>query len=328
MSSKGNTRPISRSRTSSTNSRGRVYKCLHCDINAYKGEKLRVEQHIYRKHIALDSVPYYCNICKFVTTSQSDLEQHLNIKTYPTHAATVNAMLEAGQCVLENESMLQNIAYYKIGDKDMERLEREESEEIYSARKEKQTKSRTKSQTKAQTNDILRTVMLTSNIPVVTKDLIETLSCATENILPALLGTDVLLSPAPISLTHHSSLVAPVYAPVKINQPTATSSTSSSSSSSSVREREEMRKEIKELREATKTMAQAMDSLITEVNMMRKEITETREEKRAQKEKKEKEKEKEREREERARRKENVERGIQRRREWEQRDHHFHPYRR
>jgi len=78
------------------NQRGRVYQCQKYTNNIYKGEKSKVLLHFYSKHVAIDSVPFYCNICKFITTSEKELFNHVLPKHYPSNLATVNAMIKIG----------------------------------------------------------------------------------------------------------------------------------------------------------------------------------------------------------------------------------------
>ncbi len=53
---------------STSTSRGRCYECLRCVAERYQGEKSKVALHIYKKHVALDAVPYYCSICRYIAT--------------------------------------------------------------------------------------------------------------------------------------------------------------------------------------------------------------------------------------------------------------------
>jgi len=59
MSMTGNTRPIT------SNTRGRIYRCGKCPHNPYQGERGKVFLHFYRKHVAMDQVPFFCCICIF-----------------------------------------------------------------------------------------------------------------------------------------------------------------------------------------------------------------------------------------------------------------------
>ena len=126
----GNTRPID-----VCNSRGRAYRCNKCPTNHYMGERSKVFQHFYRKHVAIDQVPFYCSICKFITLSRNELENHTKPAVYPAHAATVKAMLQNGETVNEIDSLLQNMKHYIISENDVTRLGKEESCHIFSQRK-------------------------------------------------------------------------------------------------------------------------------------------------------------------------------------------------
>lgn len=122
------------------NPRGRVYRCQCCpNHDRYEGEKAQLEAHFYKKHVSLDQVPFYCNICKIVSTRQSDLEKHIVGNSFPTHKATVDNMRVLGQEVNEHDSLLMNIQHYSlVPDVDYIRLSSEESERIFSSRSRKQ----------------------------------------------------------------------------------------------------------------------------------------------------------------------------------------------
>lgn len=121
--------------------RGRVYRCLRCPSHdVYEGEKAQLESHFYKKHVPLDQVPFYCNICKFVSTRQTDLEKHIVGNSFPTHKATVENMKALGQEVNEAESLLMNIQFYQlVPDIDYMRLSQVESDRIFSSRSRKNT---------------------------------------------------------------------------------------------------------------------------------------------------------------------------------------------
>lgn len=168
-------------------SRGRVYRCLKCFTNNYEGEKSKVELHIYKKHVALDQVPFFCNICKFVSTSQNDLEKHIIGNSYPTHKATVENMRLKGEAVNEPESLLMNSTYYRpVIDIDYTRLSKEESEKIFSSRSRKTPVCINMApEIVNKTNDcVLRDVLLSKKVPEVCR------SEASEHILPSILGYD------------------------------------------------------------------------------------------------------------------------------------------
>jgi len=117
------------------NQRGRVYQCQKCTNNIYKGEKSKVLLHFYRKHVAIDSVPFYCNICKFVTTSEKELLNHVLPNHYPSHLATVNATITNGEIVNESASLIKNTNIHIPSDLEIVRLSNEESSVVFAQRK-------------------------------------------------------------------------------------------------------------------------------------------------------------------------------------------------
>ena len=81
----------------------------------------------------MDALPFYCSICKFVT-SQRDLENHVLPKHFPSDAATVNAMLANEETVNENSSLLQNLQHYIPAEKDIVCLSKYDSDRIFLSR--------------------------------------------------------------------------------------------------------------------------------------------------------------------------------------------------
>ena len=168
--------------------RGRCYRCLRCIGNPYEGEKSKVEVHIYKKHVALDQVPYFCNICKFVSLSQSELEKHILGNNYPTHKAVVDNMRLKGQEVNETESLLMNLTYYKLVlEIDYTRLSKEESEKIFSSRcrKAPQTVSIPPQVVNKKNDAVLRDVLFSKKVPEVCR------SENSEHVLSGILGYDL-----------------------------------------------------------------------------------------------------------------------------------------
>ena len=163
--------------------RGRVYECLRCTEGPYQGERSKVILHIFRKHVALDNVPYYCSICKFVTTSQMELEKHLKPSTYPSQKATVDAMICNGEPVNERESLLQNLKHYLPSEEDMRRLNKEDSQAIFANRKKPQ-------------RDIIKTAMITAGLDSPHSDY-------TEDILAGMLQGEQL---SPFSIDHPNKI--------------------------------------------------------------------------------------------------------------------------
>lgn len=190
------------------NNRGRVYRCRRCDSNPHEGERTRVIQQLYRKHIALDRVPFYCSICKFVSTSQAELERHTQSSVYAPHKATVDAMIKNGETVNERDSLLQNMQHYIPTDKDLLCLSKEESDSIYMSKQKPKP-------------DIVKRAMEQSGIESSNSD-------RTKYIIDQMLDEHNL---SPFSLG--KSLKPAYFAPVKSQNDKAPSTISSGSSSSS-----------------------------------------------------------------------------------------------
>ena len=116
--------------------RGRIFRCLKCPSHdRYENEKAKFEKHFYRKHVGINQVPYYCDICKYVTTTQSDLEKHIIGNTFPTHRSIVDNKRMNGEIVEENIYLLMNLQYYHIiPDVDYVRLGKQASEQIFMSR--------------------------------------------------------------------------------------------------------------------------------------------------------------------------------------------------
>ncbi|CAG2199373.1 unnamed protein product [Mytilus edulis] len=54
-----------------------LYRCLKCkDADGYIGQKHRVEGHIWKLHMPLEVVPYYCTLCLFRCDKESDMLKH------------------------------------------------------------------------------------------------------------------------------------------------------------------------------------------------------------------------------------------------------------
>lgn len=46
-----------------------------CD--QYQGEKRHAIPHIYKYYIYMDSAPFYCSLCHFITTRKKKLQDHV-----------------------------------------------------------------------------------------------------------------------------------------------------------------------------------------------------------------------------------------------------------
>lgn len=109
----------------SSNNRGRLYICNTCH---FSGEKDKVFKHYYKKHVAIDNVPFYCTICRFITNSSKELMDHIEPRHYPAHAATVEVMVKNGDDVHEYNSLIENKHYYKVTETDVTRASKAESD--------------------------------------------------------------------------------------------------------------------------------------------------------------------------------------------------------
>ena len=251
-----NTRPIRKMETK-PNSRGRVYQCQRCVIEKYEGERSKVLTHFYCKHVALDAVPFYCSICKFVTTSQRDLENHVLPKYYPSRVATVNTMLANGETVNENSSLLQNLQYYIPTEKDIVRLSKCDSDRIFLSR-QKPSCSIKSCYTPPSNVDFSND----ASMELGKED--DASSQKTVNILDDMLGNN---QQTPLSLNR--PIPAPRKSPVVVNDTfydSTSESSSSSSSSSSNGRNSRLSKEVAFLRKEIKTMGAAMAQMVSELD--------------------------------------------------------------
>ena len=117
--------------SSLTNLRGRAYKCLHCrGTNPCIGEKRRVEAHVYKTHVPLESSPFYCKLCMFRCTAQDDLERHVqNFNPHRERAAQQGEEFNVEDCLMRSPNP------YYVTSADMVCLSIEESETIWQKRR-------------------------------------------------------------------------------------------------------------------------------------------------------------------------------------------------
>ena len=106
--------------------RGRAYMCLMCET--LTGEKRiselgPLEDHILKKHVSLDRVPFFCRLCNFKCQTRYQMEHH--VKVYPRHKVAADQMGVTRDH--EHEWMVESSAPYKIGDADMKKFTQEES---------------------------------------------------------------------------------------------------------------------------------------------------------------------------------------------------------
>lgn len=76
--------------------RERAYKCLDYEepMIKYTGERRQVSAHLYKYHIPLDQVPYYCSLCHFLTAEKEKLTAH--VKGYSKHVEAAKALEKSG----------------------------------------------------------------------------------------------------------------------------------------------------------------------------------------------------------------------------------------
>lgn len=106
--------------------RGRACQCLLCD--QYQGEKRHVIPHIYKYHIPLDSVPFYCSLCHFIATEKKKLVDH--VTHYAKHAEAAKGLADNGRSYLhENKDpilLVEGNHFAKMG--------RKESHDLWASR--------------------------------------------------------------------------------------------------------------------------------------------------------------------------------------------------
>lgn len=122
--------------SSLTNLRGRAYKCLHCrGTNPCIGEKRRVEAHVYKTHVPLESSPFYCKLCMFRCTAQEDLERHVqNFNPHRERAAQQGEEFNVEDCLMRSANP------FYVTSADMACLSIEESETIWQKRRKSASK--------------------------------------------------------------------------------------------------------------------------------------------------------------------------------------------
>ncbi|KAL4225260.1 hypothetical protein ACF0H5_015948 [Mactra antiquata] len=263
-----NSRPIVRrlGTSISSNTRGRVYRCTKCDVNPYQRERSKVLLHFYRKHVAIDQVPFFCTICKFITTSQLDLEKHVNQKSYPAHRAVVNSMLLNNEHVNEEDSLCQNLKHYIPTENDIIRLDKDESDEIFNKRKRNQ--------------DVIQEAMLEADIMPLSE------------IIPNMLGgeslpppsIDISINDIPNNYVPHKSVPAgkvdtnlkDTCSNKSASSAASTSSSSSSSSSSMSRKSchncKALSQDVNTMKNKLCEMANKLDETLNELKQLKSQV--------------------------------------------------------
>ena len=85
--------------------RGRAYQCLHCLTKPGKRVidiRCRLEDHIFKMHLSLSDVPFYCRLCLFWCKKREQLLSH--ITGYPQHVqmATLRGVTSHAEFLHEN----------------------------------------------------------------------------------------------------------------------------------------------------------------------------------------------------------------------------------
>ena len=108
--------------------RGRAYECLKC--KNFVGERDKVIHHLYKHHVPLAEVPFYCTLCSFRCSKWRALMKH--IKGYPLHAQMKKTTSSLD--VDDLEYLRESEHPYSNPDADMRKLSMEESQEVWSGR--------------------------------------------------------------------------------------------------------------------------------------------------------------------------------------------------
>lgn len=120
--------------------RGRAYRCLlrHKQV----GEKRYIISHIYKYHVPLDAIPYYCSLCHFQTDDEDKLDDH--VKNYAKHREAREALLKAGKRPEDDHVYLHKNRDGVRATEDMhfEKLSKEESMKIWAERMKEEGKNR------------------------------------------------------------------------------------------------------------------------------------------------------------------------------------------
>ena len=116
------------------NKRGLAYICLRCpETSPFVAERYRCVLHIYKKHVALDKAPFYCNICDFVCTNKRELHRHK--ERYPLHQHRVNEWKAQGKVFDEESKLISNPTPYKLTEEDLKPLDPLHTGMVWNSRK-------------------------------------------------------------------------------------------------------------------------------------------------------------------------------------------------
>ena len=107
--------------------KGRANSCVRCSRTgkSYIDVKSRVENHIYKYHLALDQCPFYCTLCLFRSSEKASLQQHVH--TYNRHRQEAKKMGITDSTPYLQESP----SPYIIGDSDYVQHSQQESLKLF-----------------------------------------------------------------------------------------------------------------------------------------------------------------------------------------------------
>ncbi|KAH3852577.1 hypothetical protein DPMN_095088 [Dreissena polymorpha] len=79
-----------------------VYQCLYCGTIDRKG---RLTDSVFRDHVAIENVPFYCRLCKFRSQDRLKLCEHLaNYGRHQQAAAKLGPMLNNRELLVKAPS--------------------------------------------------------------------------------------------------------------------------------------------------------------------------------------------------------------------------------
>jgi hypothetical protein len=110
--------------------RGYAYECIKCE-EKFRGEKRRVRAHVYKYHLALDEVPFYCSLCHYMTDCERDIVRH--VKGYKRHQAMVDDLRAEGKEIAASYTHC-NPKPKAIGEDYIRQLSAEESQLVWLSR--------------------------------------------------------------------------------------------------------------------------------------------------------------------------------------------------
>lgn len=110
--------------------RGLAYECIKCGP-AFRGEKRYVRAHIYKYHVSLDEVPFYCRLCHYMSDSEKDLIKHT--KGYKPHRLAEEHLKAEGRTP-DSNYIHKNPNPVELGEVHLRKLSPEDSQLVWLAR--------------------------------------------------------------------------------------------------------------------------------------------------------------------------------------------------